>query len=94
MEKKKILILLPVFDLGGAEKQGFYAAKSLNNTSQYSSEIWALNKSSGNLIPLIESEGIPYKNLEISFEELNSTKSRLLVYFRMIRFLRKSNFLI
>ena len=92
MEKKKILILLPVFDLGGAEKQGFYAAKSLNNTSQYSSEIWALNKSSGNLIPLIESEGIPYKNLEISFEELNSTKSRLLVYFRMIRFLRKSNF--
>jgi len=92
MEKKKILILLPVFDLGGAEKQGFYAAKSLNNTSQYSSEIWALNKSSGNLIPLIESEGIPYKNLEISFEELNSTKSRLLVYFRMIRLLRKSNF--
>ncbi len=92
MEKKKILILLPVFDLGGAEKQGFYAAKSLNNTSQYSSEIWALNKSSGNLIPLIESERIPYKDLQISFQELNSTKSRLLVYFRMIRFLRKRNF--
>lgn len=92
MEKKKILVLLPVFDFGGAEKQGFYAAKSLNNTSQYSAEIWALNRSSGNLIPLIESEGIPYKNLEISFEELNSTKSRLRVYFKMIKFLRKGNF--
>jgi len=92
MEKKKILILLPVFDLGGAEKQGFYAARALNNTSRYSTEIWAFNKSSGNLIPLIESEGIPYKDLKISFSELNSTKSRLLIYFKMIKLLRKSNF--
>ncbi len=92
MEKKKILVLLPVFDLGGAEKQGFYAAKELNESGNYITEIWAFNKSSGNLIKLIEEEGIEYKDLNISFTELNNFKKRLLFYFQFIRKLRKSKF--
>lgn len=92
MSKKKILILLPVFDLGGAEKQGFYAAKELKETGSYITEVWAFNKSSGNLIKLIEEEGIAYKDLNISFTELNNSKKRLLLYFQFIRKLRKSNF--
>jgi hypothetical protein len=69
MSKKKVLILLPVFDLGGAEKQGFYAAKELTGKVGYEAEIWAFNKSSGNLISLIEKEGIRYKDLNISFAD-------------------------
>lgn len=92
MSKKRVLILLPVFDLGGAEKQGFYAAKELKQDGEYDTEIWAFNKSSGNLIKLIEEEGIVYKDLNISFTELNNSKKRLLFYFQFIRKLRKSNF--
>ncbi len=92
MSKKKVLILLPVFDLGGAEKQGFYAAKELKQHGEYDTEIWAFNKSSGNLIPLIEKEGIPYKNLNIKFSDLNSTKNRIFSYIRVIRLLRKEKF--
>jgi len=92
MVKKKVLILLPVFDLGGAEKQGLYAAKELKDHGKYEPVIWAFNKSSGNLIPLIDAEGIPHKNLNIEFSDLNSTKSRFFSYLRVIRLLRKERF--
>ena len=93
MSKKKVLILLPVFDLGGAEKQGLYAAKELIEQADYEAEIWAFNKSSGNLISLIEKEDIRYKDLNISFDDLNGgIKQRLFTYLKVIKLFRKNKF--
>ena len=91
--KKKVLILLPFFDLGGAEKQGFYAAKELKQQGEYDTEIWAFNRSSGNLIPLIEKESIQYKNLNISPNNLNGRLiNRLPAYLKFIKLLRRHKF--
>ena len=58
--KQKTLILLPVFDLGGAEKQGYYIAKSLQDSGLYDVEVWALDNGSGNLCPLLESSNLKF----------------------------------
>lgn len=88
--KQKILILLPVFDLGGAEKQGYYIAKSLQDSGLYDVEVWALDKGSGNLCPLLESSNLKYTNLKIPFSSFSNRRKRLFVYFQFIKALRKA----
>ena len=92
MFKKRVLILLPVFDIGGAEKQGFYAAKELKETGNYETEIWAFGRSKGTLIPLIEEQGISYTDLNVDFGILENTKNRILFYLKFIKKLRKNKF--
>ena len=88
--KQKILILLPVFDLGGAEKQGYYIAKSLKDSGLYDVEVWALDNGSGNLCPLLESSNLRFTNLKIPFGSFYSRKKRLSVYLQFIKALRKA----
>jgi glycosyltransferase involved in cell wall biosynthesis len=87
--KQKILILLPVFDLGGAEKQGYYIAKSLQDSGLYDVEVWALDNGSGNLCSLLESSKLSYTNLKIPFGSFYNRKKRLYVYLQFIKALRK-----
>ena len=88
--KQKILILLPVFDLGGAEKQGYYIAKSLQDSGLYDVEVWALDNGSGNLCPLLESSNLRYTNLKIPFSSFSNRRKRLFVYFQFTKSLRKA----
>jgi glycosyltransferase involved in cell wall biosynthesis len=88
--KQKILILLPVFDLGGAEKQGYYIAKSLQDSGLYDVEVWALDNGSGNLCSLLESSKLSYTNLKIPFGSFYNRKKRLYVYLQFIKALRKA----
>jgi glycosyltransferase involved in cell wall biosynthesis len=88
--KPKILILLPVFDLGGAEKQGYYIAKSLQDSGLYEVEVWALDNGSGNLCPLLESSNLRFTNLKIPFGAFYNRKKRLSVYLQFIKALRKA----
>jgi glycosyltransferase involved in cell wall biosynthesis len=88
--KQKILILLPVFDLGGAEKQGYYIAKSLQDSGLYDVEVWALDNGSGNLCSLLESSKLNYTNLKIPFGFFYNRKKRLYVYLQFIKALRKA----
>ena len=88
--KQKILILLPVFDLGGAEKQGYYIAKSLQDSGLYEVEVWALDNGSGNLCPLLESSNLRFTNLKIPFGAFYNRKKRLSVYLQFIKALRKA----
>ena len=88
--KQKILILLPVFDSGGAEKQGYYIAKSLQDSGLYEVEVWALDNGSGNLCPLLESSNLKFTNLKIPFGSFYNRKKRVSVYFQFIKALRKA----
>lgn len=88
--KQKILILLPVFDLGGAEKQGYYIAKSLQDSGLYDVEVWALDNGSGNLCSLLESSKLRFSNLKIPFGSFYNRKKRLSVYLQFIKALRKA----
>jgi glycosyltransferase involved in cell wall biosynthesis len=88
--KQKILILLPVFDLGGAEKQGYYIAKSLQDSGLYEVEVWALDNGSGHLCPLLESSNLKFTNLKIPFCSFYNRKKRISVYFQFIKALRKA----
>jgi len=88
--KQKILILLPVFDLGGAEKQGYYIAKSLQESGWYDVEVWALDYGSGNLCALLEHSNLRFSNLKIPFGCFYSRKKRLHVYLQFIKRLRKA----
>jgi glycosyltransferase involved in cell wall biosynthesis len=90
--KQKTLILLPVFDLGGAEKQGYYIAKSLQDSGLYDVEVWALDNGSGNLCPLLESSNLKFTNLKIPFGSFYNRKKRISVYFQFIKALRKAKF--
>lgn len=88
--KQKVLILLPVFDLGGAEKQGYYIAKSLQDSGLYDVEVWALDNGTGNLCPLLESSNLKFTNLLIPFSSFHDRRKRLSVYFKFTRALRKA----
>lgn len=88
--KQKVLILLPVFDLGGAEKQGYYIAKSMQDSGLYEVEVWALEKGNGNLCTLLESSNLKFTNLKIPFSSFHNRRKRLSVYFQFRRALKKA----
>lgn len=89
-QKQKVLILLPVFDLGGAEKQGLYIANSLQKSGNYEVEVWALSQGSGNLCVLLESASLKYVNLDISFGVFYHRKKRLAVYLKFRKALKRA----
>lgn len=91
-KKKKVLILLPCLDLGGAEKQGFYIARSMQESGNYDVEVWALVKNSGNLIPNLEGAGLIYKVLDIPFSAFHGRMSRLKAYLKFFRHLVAGKF--
>lgn len=88
--KQKVLILLPVFDLGGAEKQGLYIAKSLQDSEMYEVEVWALDQGSGNLCELLDAANLKYSNLKIPFSSFYNRKKRIGVYLKFRKSLRKA----
>jgi glycosyltransferase involved in cell wall biosynthesis len=88
--KQKVLVLLPVFDLGGAEKQGLYIAKSLQDSGTYEVEVWALDQGSGNLCELLEAASLKYQNLKIPFSSFYNRKKRLGVYLSFRKALKKA----
>lgn len=83
---------MPVFDLGGAEKQGHYIAKSMKDSGLYDVEVWALNKSSGMLIPKLEEDGLPVKNLNIPFSVFQNRWARLRTYWTFLWAVRRAKF--
>ena len=91
-QRNKVLILLPVFDLGGAEKQGLYIANSLQKSGEYEVEVWALEKGSGNLCKPLNDLNLRNKGLEIRFDSFYNRKKRLKVYWKFLWQLRKSKF--
>lgn len=91
-KKKKVLVLLPCLDLGGAEKQAFYIARSLKESGKYEVEVWALVKNSGNLIPNLEVAGLSYKVLDIPFSAFHTRLSRLNAYLRFFKHLLQGKF--
>jgi glycosyltransferase involved in cell wall biosynthesis len=88
--KQKVLVLLPVFDLGGAEKQGLYIAKSLQDSGMYEVEVWALDQGSGNLCELLDAANLKYSNLKIPFGSFYNRKKRIGVYLKFRKSLRKA----
>lgn len=88
--KQKVLILLPVFDLGGAEKQGLYIAKSLQDSGIYEVEVWALDQGSGNLCELLVAANLKYTNLKIPFSSFYDRKKRIGVYLKFRKALKKA----
>lgn len=89
--RKKVLILLPVFNLGGAEKQGLYIADSLQKTGKYEVEVWALQNGGEMLKVRLEECGLKYKNLDIPFSAFESRSGRLKAYWKYLNELRKAN---
>ncbi len=90
--KNKVLILLPCFDLGGAEKQGLYIAKSMQESGLYEVEVWALIESSGLLIEKLKEAGLKYKTLNIPFSVFHNRYKRLLTYWSFLWELRSAKF--
>lgn len=78
--KTKVLVLIPFFNLGGAEKQAFYLAKALQNHPEYEVQIWSFQNGTGLLIPQILDNGIYHHNLNYSFENFNSRSGRIAIY--------------
>lgn len=92
-KKKRVLVLLPYFDLGGAEKQGLYIAKSMHASEQYEVEVWSFaHGSSGLLLKDVKSAGIPHKILNIQVGNFSNKPYRLLAYFRLWWALVKGKF--
>jgi len=91
-QRTKVLILLPVFDLGGAEKQGVHIAKSLQESGLYDVEVWALITGSGMLTEQLNAFNLKHKILNIPFSSFQNRIARLKVYFKFILELRKSKF--
>jgi len=89
-QRKKVLILLPVFDLGGAEKQGLYIARSLQESGLYDVEVWALQNGSGNLCKPLNDFNLKHKELDIPFDSFFNRKKRLKVYWKFLWQLRKA----
>lgn len=90
--KKRVLILLPGFDLGGAEKQGFYIAKSMQDSGQYDVEVWGLVKGSGLLVASLEKANLKHTLLEIPFGSFNNRFSRLATYYKFFKKLKQGMF--
>jgi glycosyltransferase involved in cell wall biosynthesis len=90
--KKRVLILLPGFDLGGAEKQGFYIAKSMQDSGLYDVEVWGLVKGSGLLVASLENANIKHSLLEIPFSNFHHRLKRLASYIKFLRKLRTGRF--
>jgi glycosyltransferase involved in cell wall biosynthesis len=88
--KQKVLVLLPVFDLGGAEKQGLYIAKSLQDSGMYEVEVWALDQGSGNLCELLDAANLKYSDLKIPFSSFYNRKKRIGVYIKFRKALKKA----
>jgi glycosyltransferase involved in cell wall biosynthesis len=80
--KKRVLVMLPVLDLGGAEKQGLYCAKSLKESGNYEVEVWALANGSGTLIPILIQSQITYRDTEIGFDVFRNRWKRLTAYYQ------------
>lgn len=91
-KKKRVLLLLPVFDLGGAEKRALLMATHMQNSGMYDVEVWALIKSGGMLIPKLDENNIVSRVLEIPFSSFQGRISRLKAYWRFLWMLRKSKF--
>lgn len=87
---KKVLILIPLFNLGGAEKQALYIADSLEKTGNYEVEVWGLQNGTEMLKTRLNECGIKHKNIEISFGSFYSIRGRLRAYWRFLKALRKS----
>ena len=90
--KQKILILLPVFDLGGAEKQGLYIAKSLQESGQYEVEVWAFYKGTGLLLVKLEEANLKCRLLNIPFSLNQNRFSKIKTCFQFSLQVRKSKF--
>lgn len=90
--KKKVLVLLPVFDLGGAEKQGMYIADSMQKSGLYEVEVWAMNQGGGMLIAKLDELGLKHSLVGIPFASFNARLSRLKAYWKFLRLVRKSRF--
>jgi len=86
---KRVLILLPFLDLGGAEKQGFYIARSLKNSGRYEVVLASLQEGTGNLRSNLYEYAIETVNLDIPFEAFYNRRNRLAVYLKFLIFLRK-----
>jgi glycosyltransferase involved in cell wall biosynthesis len=91
IRKQRVLILLPVLDLGGAEKQGFYIARSLHNSGRYEITVASLQEGTGSLRFQLEEIGLIPTNLNIPFQAFHKTGNRLIAYWRFLKFLRKQN---
>lgn len=87
---KKVLILIPVFNLGGAEKQALYIADSLQKTGNYEVEVWGLQNGTEMLKTRLNQCGIKHKNIEISFACFHSIGGRLRAYWKFMKALRKA----
>ncbi len=88
--KQKVLVLLPLFDLGGAEKQGVYIARSMQESGKYEVEVWAIGKGTGKLCVLLDDLGLKYKCLNKSFDSFYNVKSRIKLYFNFRYSIQKS----
>lgn len=90
--KQRILVLLPLFDLGGAEKQGLYAARSLQGTERYEVEVWALAMGTGKLLPFLDESGLAHKDTGIGFGVFQHRWQRIGAYLRFWRMLLAGRF--
>lgn len=64
-EKKiRVLIFIPFFTLGGAERQAFLLAKHLHKSEKYEVEVWAFNRK-GALIDWLRNEGISSRVIDM-----------------------------
>jgi len=91
-KKKRVLVFLPILNLGGAEKQGLYCARSLQRSGRYEVEVWALAFGSGTLIPALEEAGLKYRDTGIGFDVFRDRWLRLGAYFRLWRLLLSGRF--
>lgn len=87
---KKVLILIPVFNLGGAEKQALYIADSLQKTGNYEVEVWGLQNGTEMLKIRLNECGLNHKNIDISFACFHSIGGRLRAYWKFMKALRKA----
>lgn len=92
VKKKRVLVFLPILNLGGAEKQGLYCARSLQLSGKYEVEVWALSTGSGTLIPALEEAGLKYRDTGIGFDVFRDRWLRLGAYFRIWAMLLSGRF--
>lgn len=84
---KRIIMVLPDFQLDGAERQAMLLARYLRHKQQAQVQVWGLNHP-GRVVELCEAEGIPWRIVQMSWSR--NRMMRLKAWTRFLFALRQA----
>jgi glycosyltransferase involved in cell wall biosynthesis len=91
-KKKRVLICLPFFTLGGAETQAFYLANFLQSRKEVEVEVWAFSNP-GQLSEKLNEVGITWKQYPLEMNVLHKKGiKKFITLWKLAIAIRKGNF--